>query len=211
MRLYDYPASGNCYKVRLLLALLDQPYERRNVDIFAGDTLTPAYGELNPARETPVLELADGTVLTQSSAILWFLAEGTPFAGPDRLTRARIVQWLSFEQEWIMKGVGSARFWTLTGRNPGQLDARRAAAREGLAFLDGHLATREYAAGPEPTIADIGLFAYTHAAPDAELDLAEYPAIASWIARIEALPGFVDDLAPYPPNARPGAGSSTYD
>jgi glutathione S-transferase len=210
MRLYDYPASGNCYKVRLLLALLDLEYERHSVDIFAGDTLTAAYGRLNPARETPVLELDDGTVLTQSNAILWFLAEGTALAGHDRLTRARIVQWLSFEQEWIMKGVGSARFWTLTGRNPDQLQARRESGREALAFLEAHLATTPYAAGPELTIADISLFAYSHVAPDAGLELAPYPAILAWIQRVEALPRFMDDFVRYPDNARPGAGTSTY-
>src|SRR5438128_752968 len=79
MRLYDYPASANCYKPRLLLALLGRDYERVTVDIFAGDTLTDAFAALNPARETPVLELDDGTIVTQSSAILWLLAEGTPY------------------------------------------------------------------------------------------------------------------------------------
>jgi len=77
MRLYDYPASGNCYKARLLLALLRQPYERVPVDIFAGDTLTPEFGRLNPARETPILELDDGEVIVQSNAVLWYLGEGS--------------------------------------------------------------------------------------------------------------------------------------
>jgi glutathione S-transferase len=89
MRLYDYAASGNCFKVRLLLALLGREYERVPVDIFAGDTLTDAFGALNPLRETPVLELDDGRVLTQSNAILWFLAEGTPFLPGDAFARGR--------------------------------------------------------------------------------------------------------------------------
>src|SRR3954451_18420694 len=104
MRLYDYAASANCYKARLLLALLDRGYERVPVDIFAGDTLTPEFAALNPARETPVLELDSGEIVTQSNAILWFLAEGTPFLPDDPLYRARVVQWLSFEQEWVMGG-----------------------------------------------------------------------------------------------------------
>ena len=84
MRLYDYAASGNCYKVRLLLALLGREYERVEVDIFAGDTLTEDFGALNPARETPVLELDDGTVVGQSNAILWTLAEGTSISRAPR-------------------------------------------------------------------------------------------------------------------------------
>ena len=92
MRLYDYAASANCYKARLLLAPLGRDYERVPVDIFAGDTLTDAYGALNPARETPVLELDDGTVVTQSSAILWLLAEGTPYLPGDPVRRAQVVQ-----------------------------------------------------------------------------------------------------------------------
>ncbi len=97
LRLYDYAASGNCYKVRLLLALLRQPYERVPVDIFAGETLTDEYARLNPLRETPVLELASGELVAQSNAILWYLAEGTPYLPPTRLGRAHTVQWLSFE------------------------------------------------------------------------------------------------------------------
>src|SRR4051794_12709244 len=99
MRLYDYDASGNCFKVRLLLGVLGRPYERVPVDIFAGDTLTAEYLAINPVRETPVLELDDGSLISQSSAILWYLAEGTPFLPVGRLERAQVVQWLAFEQE----------------------------------------------------------------------------------------------------------------
>src|SRR5688572_32069496 len=99
MRLYDYAASGNCFKVRLLFALLGRDYERVPVDIFAGDTLTDAYVAINPLRETPVLELAAGERLAQSAAILWYLADGTAFLPEDRFERAQVAQWLSFEQE----------------------------------------------------------------------------------------------------------------
>src|SRR3954454_6684810 len=118
MRLYDYAPSGNCFKARLLLALLGRDYERVPVDIFAGDTLTAEYGRLNPLRETPVLELDDGAVVTQSNAILWYLAEGTPFLPAAALERAQVVQWLSLEQERVMLGIGGARFRLLTGRDP---------------------------------------------------------------------------------------------
>jgi glutathione S-transferase len=118
VRLYDYTASANCYKPRLLLALLDRDYERVAVDIFAGDTLTDTYAMLNPARETPVLELDDGTLLTQSNAILWFLAEGTAFLPQSPLERGQVVQWLFFEQERVMSGIGGGRFRIATGRDP---------------------------------------------------------------------------------------------
>src|SRR3954447_3258545 len=116
MRLYDYAASGNCFKVRLLLALLGEEYERVPVDIFAGDTLTDAYLAINPVRETPVLEIDGGQRIAQSNAILWYLAEGTPFLPATRLERGLVAQWLAFEQERVMGGLGGARFRILTGR-----------------------------------------------------------------------------------------------
>ncbi len=211
MRLHDYAASGNCYKVRLLLALLDRPLERVSVDIFAGDTLGPAFGRLNPARETPVLELDDGSALVQSAAILWFLAEGTALLPEDPLERAQVVRWLQFEQEWMMPGVGAARFYTLTGRNPDVVPARVGRGRTALDMLEAALAGRHWIVGERPSIADLALFAYAHVAPDAGIDLEPWPGVQAWIGRIEALPGFMDDYVPYPPNARPGAGRSIYD
>src|SRR4051794_25632803 len=142
MRLYDYAASGNCFKVRLLLALLGRGYERVPVDIFAGETLTDAYGALNPLRETPVLELDDGRTLTQSNAILWFLAEGTDFLPADAFPRGEVAMWLSFEQERVMGGIGGPRFRVLTGRpfDPARLETGRGA----LEYLDAHLAERAW-------------------------------------------------------------------
>jgi len=211
MRLYDYAASGNCYKVRLLLALLGRDYERVPVDIFAGDTLTAAYGALNPARETPVLELDDGTMLTQSNAILWFLGEGTAFLPDDRVARARVAQWLFFEQERVMSGIGSARFRTLTGRDPEAIPARFALGASALAMLEAHLRAHAYLVGDACTIADVACFAYTHVAEDAGYRMHEYPAVTAWLGRISAQPGFLDNLIPYPANAYPGASRSIYD
>jgi glutathione S-transferase len=212
MRLHDYAASGNCYKARLLLALLGRPYERVTVDIFGGDTLTDAFAALNPVRETPVLELDDGTVVTQSPAVLWCLAEGTPFLPAAPLERAHVVQWLAFEQERVMGGIGGARFRLLTGRaTRQQLAGRLDSAREALDVLAGHLRGRDWLVGGNPTIADVGVFAYTSRAGDIGLDPAEWPPVAAWLERVRALPGFVDDFVPYPPNARAGAGASIYD
>ena len=211
MRLYDYDASANCYKVRLLLALLGTPYERVPIDIFAGDTLTDEYRALNPVRETPVLELDSGEVIAQSNAILWYLAEGTPYLPDSRLERALVAQWLFFEQERVMSGIGSARFRILTGRDPALAAARFAVGEGALVALDEHLAGRSFLVGERCSIADVSVFAYTHVAADAGYGLGRYPAVGAWLERVRDEPGFVDDLAPYPENARPGASSSIYD
>jgi glutathione S-transferase len=211
VRLYDYAASANCYKPRLLLALLGMDYERVPVDIFGGDTLTDDYVALNPARETPVLELADGRLLTQSNAILWFLAEGTPFLPHDLFERGKAVQWLFFEQERVMSGIGGARFRIITGRNPELVPAKLELGRSALSMLEAQLENRTYLVGDRCTIADIANFAYTHVAGDAGYQLGDYPAVTAWLARIAALPGFMDDLVPYPANARFGKSRSIYD
>ena len=214
MRLHDYAASGNCYKARLLLALLNVPYERVAVDIFAGDTLTPEFGRLNPIRETPVLELDSRETITQSNAILWYLAEGTDFLPEDRLDRAQVVQWLSFEQERVMPGLGGTRFRRATGRaalDPAADAARFATGVGALRVLDEHLATREFLVGDRCSIADLSVFAYTHVADQAGFELSRFPAVLAWLERVRALPGFADDRLLYPENAQTGRGRSIYD
>jgi len=206
VRLYDYAASGNCYKVRLLLALLGREYERVPVDIFAGETLTDAFAALNPVRETPVLELESGEVMTQSPAILWYLAEDTPFLPSDRVGRAHVLQWLAFEQERVMGGIGGPRFRRLTGRPP--IEGRLEIGEQALTLLDAHLRDRDWLAGERCTIADVAVFGYGHVATDA--GLAPGPHVLAWMERLRALPGFVADLEPYGENARLGAGRSIY-
>jgi glutathione S-transferase len=206
VRLYDYPASGNCYKVRLLLALLGREYERVNVDIFGGDTLTDAYAAINPLRETPVLELDSGERIAQSPAILWYLAEGTPFLPREPVARAHVLQWLAFEQERVMGGIGGPRFRRLTGRP--ELPGRLAIGEQALATLDDHLADRDWLVGDRCTIADVAIHGYGHVAGDAGLE--HGPHVRAWMERLRALPGFIADLVPYPENARAGAGRSIY-
>jgi glutathione S-transferase len=215
MRLYDYDASGNCFKVRLLLALLGREYERVPVDIFDGDTLTGEYASrVNALRETPVLETDDGELIAQSNAILFYLAEGTEYLPDNRVARAQVLQWTYFEQERVMPGLGGTRFRRVTGRAAADPagDARRfQTGLETLETLDAQLASRDWLVGDAATIADLSVFAYTHVAGDAGFELERYPAVGEWLERVRALPGFVDDLAPYPENARPGKGRSIYD
>jgi glutathione S-transferase len=207
MRLYDYAASGNCYKVRLLFALLGREYERVPVDIFAGDTLTDEYAALNPVRETPVLELDSGAVVAQSAAILWYLAEDTPFLPGGRLERALVLQWLSFEQERVMGGIGAPRFRRLTGRPA--IAGRLQIGEQALELLEAHLRERDWLVGAAPSIADVAVFGYTHVAHEAGLEPGT--AVRAWFERVRALPGFLADLEPYGDNARAGAGRSIYD
>jgi glutathione S-transferase len=213
MRLHDYPASGNCYKVRLLLAQLGLDYERVHVDIFDGGTLTDEFGRLNPARTTPVLETDAGVPLVESNAILVYLAEGTELLPADPLERAQVLRWLFYEQAEIVPSIASLRVRLAAGvlaPDSRGAQSRRAAGTAALRLLDDHLAERRFLAGESYSIADIAVYGYVHVTGDAGLDLADYPSVQSWIERVEATPGFVDDLQPIPPDTRFGAGRSIY-
>jgi len=214
VRLYDYSASANCYKVRLLLAQLGIDYARVPVDIFAGETLTEEYRAKNPASETPVLELDDGSFLPESNAILLYLAEGTPFM-PTRLEeRAQVWRWLLYEQATLISPIGGLRFRLLTGRlAPGSDDARRRhdAAQSVLGLLDGELRGRRFLVGDRYSAADVGVYGYVHVAPQAGRALDRFPAAQAWRDRVAASPGDMKSVEPYPENATPGAGTSIYD
>ncbi len=211
LRLFDYVASANCYKVRLLLSQLGTPYERVPVDIFAGETLTDAYGAINPARETPVLQIDEQTYLPESGAILAYLAEGTPYLPEGRDERAQVLRWLLFEQTGVMMPIGGLRFRLITGRISNEAAERgRERARAALALLDDHLERHEYVAAARYTIADIAIYGYAHVAGDAGLDLADFPSVHAWCDRVAAQDGYMNDLEPYPANAQLGAGRSIY-
>ena len=214
IRLYDYAASANCYKVRLLLAQLGRPYERVPIDIFAGETLSAEYERKNPMRTTPVLELEDGRCLPESNAILLYLAEGTPLLPDDAFERAEVVRWLIYEQTDVIPTMGGLRFRLLTGRlRPGEDEAtrRRRGSDDVLRLLDDHLTEREFFVGGRYTVADIGIYGYVHVADAAGIDLEPFPHVRDWLERVAAQPGHVDDLEPYPANAAAGAGHSLYD
>ncbi len=213
MRLHDYPASANCFKVRLLLAQLGIDYERVRVDIFGGDTLTDEFAELNPARMTPVLETFTGDSLPESNAILFHLAEGSELLPDDSAERAQVLRWLFFEQAEIIPGIAGLRFRLITGRlapDSPAVERRRAGGAAALDIVDEHLRSHAFLVGERYSIADIAVYAYVHVAGEAGFDLDEYPAVRDWIERVEATPGFVNDLAPYPPNASAGAGRGIY-
>ena len=212
MRLYDYAASCNCYKVRLLLAHLGIDYERMPVDIFAGGTLTDEYGRINPMRTVPVLETEEG-YLPESNAILTYLAEGTAYVPDDPWERARVVGWLIYEQTDVVFMVGGLRFRLMVGRwTPDHPEAvrRREGALEVLQLLDDHLAEDEFLVGGRYTIADIAVYGYSHRAEEAQLDLEPYPNLRAWFERIKSQPGYMEDVEPYGANAAPGAGQSIY-
>jgi len=212
-RLYDYPASANCLKVRSAMRLLDLPFERVPVDIFAGDTLTDAYAAINPMRTTPVLEVAPGRHLAESNAILLLVAEGTELLPADPHDRGDVHRWLFFERSFTPH-VGGVRFLRLTGRDEAEAAAMEeslALGRRLLSVLDGHLADRSFLAAERLTVADLSLYVYAHVAGEGGFDLEPLPHVRAWIDRVAATPGLVNDLEPYPPNARPGVSRSIYD
>jgi glutathione S-transferase len=213
MRLHDYPSSGNCYKVRLLLAQLGLDYERVHVDIFDGGTLTDEFAALNPTRTVPVLETDAGVPLLESNAILVYLAEGTKLLPEDPIERAQVLRWLFYEQAAIVPSIGGLRVrlaaGVLTPESRGA-QQRHAAGAAVLGLLEDHLRDRGFLVGERYSIADLGVYGYVHVAGDAGLDLAEYPSVQGWIERVEATPGHVNDLEPIPPDTRFGAGRSKY-
>lgn len=199
--------------MRLLLAQLGRGYERIAVDIFDGDTLTDEFEQLNPHRSTPVLELPDGRTLVESNAILWYIAAGTPFLPDDAFEQGEVCRWLIYEQSDVMPMIGGLRFRLVTGRfapDSEAAEARRVGAYEALRILDRHLAEREFLVAGHYTIADIAVYAYSHMAEEADIDTSGFPHFRAWLERVAEQPGFVDDLAPYPPNASVMAGKSIY-
>jgi glutathione S-transferase len=210
VKLYDYAASANCYKVRLLLAQLGADYERVSVDIFAGDTLTDDFAAINPARTVPVLEDPPGVFLQESNAILLHVARGTPLLPDD----PQVYRWLFFEQADVVPTMGGLRFRLITGRlapgDPGA-EQRRSGSHEVLALLDRELGRREFLVGDAYSVADIGVYGYVHVAHEAGLDLTPYPALRAWLERVAAQPGYMNDLAPYPPSSYADASRSIYD
>ena len=195
MHLFDYLDSGNGYKARLLLAQLGLEYRWTEVDIDAGETRAPEFLKRNPNGRIPTLELDDGTNLAESNAILWYLAEGTPFVPGDRLGRAQVLQWMFFEQYSHEPYVATPRYivkhFSPDHARRAELPDRLAKGRAALAVMDQHLKSRGFFVAERYTIADIALYAYTHVAHEGGHDLAPYPNVRSWLGRVAARPGYV--------------------
>ncbi len=192
LKLYDFLESGNGYKVRLLLHQLDAPYQRIELDVMSGASRTPEFLARNRNGRIPVLVLDDGTALAESNAIQFYLAEGTPFLPTGRLERAQVLQWLFFEQYSHEPYIAVVRAWThwpeRAPKSPEDWEARRARGYDALAVMEDHLHTRDYFAAGRYTIADIALYAYTHVAHEGGFDLARYPAVNAWLARVKRQP-----------------------
>jgi glutathione S-transferase len=194
LRLHDFHDSGNGYKVRLLLGQLAIPYEYVEVDILKGQSRTEAFLDKNVNGRVPVLELEDGRCLSESNAILFFLAEGTPFFPQERWVRAQIMQWMFFEQYSHEPNIATSRFW-LRHTDFDSHRRRRYAEKlkDGVAALqvmERHLAgPRSFFVAERYTIADIALYAYTHVADQGGFDLSPFPSIRAWLDRVRAQPG----------------------
>ena len=195
MLLYDSPVSGNCYKVRLLLAHLRLPYERREMDVVDRSNRPDVLGGLNPALRVPTLVLDDGRPLAESNAILWYFGEGTRFVPDDRYARAQVLQWMFFEQYDHEPALAVVRFWVAYSGRPeafaDRLEERRAAGYRALDAMERHLDGRSFLVGDGLTIADIALYAYTHVAHEGGFDLGRYSAIRAWLDRVAAEPEHV--------------------
>jgi len=196
LRLHDNLTSGNGFKVRLLLAQLGIPFERIEYDIDKAETRTPAFLARNPNGRVPTLELEDGTFLPESNAILWYLAEGTPFLPEGRRERAQALQWMFFEQYSHEPNIATVRFWithrvAMTPLIELSIPAKRKNGEAALGVMEQHLATRRFFVADRYTIADIALYAYTHVAGEGGFDLQPYPNIRAWLDRVAAQPGYI--------------------
>ena len=210
LRLYDYGASPNCFKVRLALAQLGIEYERVPTDIFGGDTLADDYADRNPSRRTPVLEPEPGRFIPESGAILLYLAEGTELLPDDPIERAQVHRWLFFEQTQVFPTMGALRFLVGTGRMKPE-DTPKGPSVQALKVLDAHLAENDFLVGDRYTLADLALFGYVHVAHEGGLEMDRFPAVRRWLERITEQPGFINDLEPLPESARAGESRSIYD
>ncbi|HVZ02771.1 MAG TPA: glutathione S-transferase family protein [Dongiaceae bacterium] len=191
-RLYDSAISGNAYKVRLLLTHLGIPFERIEMNVDDGSTRTPDFLKINPNGKVPALQFPDGRVLFESNAILFYLAQGTPYWPESRWEQGQAMQWMCFEQYSHEPTIAVVRHWVAhLGKTPASeplLPAKIAAGARALGVMEGHLKLHRWFAGGAYSVADIALYAYTHVAGEGGFDLARYPAVREWLGRVAAQP-----------------------
>ena len=196
--LHEYSASGNCYKIRLTAALLGLRLERLEYDILKGETRTPDFlSRINANGRIPVLQVGD-RFIPESNAACFYLAEGTPLVPDVRFERADMLRWMFFEQYNHEPNVATLRFWLafvgeekLGEHQRAMLPAKREAGEAALKLMDEHLARQHFLVADGLTLADIALYAYTHVAGEGGFDLDAFPAVTSWLRRIESAPGYV--------------------
>jgi glutathione S-transferase len=193
MLLYNSQVSGNCYKVRLLLTHLGIPFERHELDVVDRSNRPEVLGGLNPALRVPTLVLDDGRSLAESGAILFHFATGTEYLPDDAFDRARVLQWMFYEQYDVEPTIAVARFWSIAGieRASAELESKLAGGHRALGALERELSEREFLVADRYTIADIALYGYTHVAPEGGFDLEPYPAVRAWHQRVAAQPGHI--------------------
>lgn len=200
LRLYDFLPSGNCYKVRLLLTQLNIPFVRIDCNILKGETRTLEFLSKNANGRVPLLELESGRFLAESNAILYYLSEGTNFLPNDSFLKAQVLQWLFFEQYSHEPYIATSRFWLSILAKAEvyreALEQKRAPGYAALTVMEQHLTNHRFFVGERYTIADICLFAYTHVADEGGFDLAKFPAINAWIARVIAQPRYINITQP---------------
>ncbi len=193
--LYGYTGSGNCYKPALAMRQLGIAYEWREVDILKGESRTPAFLAKNANGRIPLLEPEPGRYLAESNAMLCWLAEGTPLLPEDRWARAKVLEWLFFEQYSHEPYIATVRYWVAIEKsaeaNQARIAERMPRGYAALDVMETQLAKTPHLTGDSYTVADIALYAYTHVADEGGFDLAAYPAVQAWLARITATSGFV--------------------
>ncbi|MBS9475559.1 glutathione S-transferase family protein [Ancylobacter radicis] len=197
LKLHSMQSSGNCYKVRLLLARLGLPFELVDVDVLSGENRTPDFMMKNPEGRVPLLEMPGGRFLAESNAILFYLAEGTPFLPADRLARAEVLRWMFFEQHSHEPAIAAARFWLKLVRGGRDLrthdiDRWMEEGHAALRVMERHLARRPFFVDGVLSIADIALYAHTHVAEEGDFDLAPFPTVRAWLDRVAGQAGHVD-------------------
>lgn len=187
--------SGNCYKIALLFSQLGIVHEWRSVDLTLGETRTDAFLKLNAAGQIPVVILDDETVLTQSNAILHYFAEGTPLLPSDKLDKARVLEWQFFEQYSHEPNIAVRRFirkyLNMPAERQAEFDAKETGSYRALQVMENRLTDNDFLVGEHYSIADISLYAYTHVADEADLDLESYPGIRRWLRTVSAQSGYI--------------------
>jgi glutathione S-transferase len=193
--LYGNSISGNCWKPAFMLRQRSLSFRWVEVDILKKQSRTPEFLAMNPNGRVPLLQLPDGRHLAESNAMLLHLGEGSPWLPADAYTRAKVYEWLFFEQYSHEPYVATVRFWVAyLGKRDELKDKIAEAMPRGYAALgvmERQLTSSPYLAGAAPTLADVALYAYTHVAHEGGFDLAGYPALRAWLARFAATPGFV--------------------